>query len=192
MNTPLTDPQQPHATHVSQPDPGPTHSLSSDSFAPGGYDGPPLPEPLPPTHGEPILDPVTGQREPIKYVPAGNQMIPMTAAQIADLVRLHQPTTPPPALTGPAIDRTAQRLAAGGLLAAGAGWGVGEALNAAAGLGTGSLIALAALATAWKIGPAMGRKTTNNITNNTTVTSTNNSRWFGKSTTSTTTTNTHK
>ncbi|MFI0156213.1 hypothetical protein [Streptomyces lydicus] len=165
--------------------------LTTNSFAPGGYDGPPLPDPLPPSHGEPLLDPVTGEREPIKYVPAGSQMIPMTAAQIADLVRLHQPPAPQTAPTT-GIDRTAQRLAAGGILAAGAGWGVGEALNAAAGLGTGGLIALAALATAWKIGPAMGRKTINNITNTTTVTSTNNSRWFGKSTTSTTTTNTHK
>jgi hypothetical protein len=169
----------------------PTRHLNADSFAPGGYDGPPIPDPLPATHGEPVLDPITGEREPIRYVPAGNRMIPMTATQIADLVRLHQPTVPA-APTGPAVDRTAQRLAAGGLLAAGTGWGVGEALNAAAGLGTGSLIALAALATAWKIGPAMGRKTINNITNTTTVTSTNNSRWFGRSTTSTTTTNTHK
>ncbi|MFJ6608216.1 hypothetical protein [Streptomyces lydicus] len=174
-------------------DPSQTPTLGPHSFAPGGYDGPPItiPDPLPPTHGEPVLDPVTGQREPIRYVPAGNQMIPMTATQIADLVRLHQqPHVAPEPQRG--MDRTAQRLAAGGILAAGTGWGVGEALSAAAGLGTGSLIALAALATAWKIGPVMGRKTINNITNTTTVTSTNNSRWFGKSTTSTTTTNTHK
>ena len=67
--------------------------------------------------------------------------------------------------------------------------------NAAAGLGTGSLIALAALVVAWKVGPAIGRKTINNVTNTTTmnVTATNNARWFGRSTTTTThTTNTNR
>ncbi|MEU8682996.1 hypothetical protein [Streptomyces sp. NPDC048611] len=167
-----------------------TRSLTADSFAPGGYDGPPLPTPLPPTHGEPVLDPITGEREPIRYVPAGNQMIPMTATQIADLVRLHQqPHTTPEPPRG--VDRVAQRLVAGGACAVGVGYGTSLALNAAAGFSTGAAIALAAAVIACKAAPAMGRKTTNNITNTTTVNATNTSRWFGKSTT-TTTTNTHK
>ncbi|MFI1161378.1 hypothetical protein [Streptomyces sioyaensis] len=168
----------------------PTRSLTSDSFAPGGYDGPPLPDPLPATHGEPVLDPITGQREPIRYVPAGNQMIPMTATQIADLVRLHQqPRTEPAPQRG--VDRVSQRLVAGGACAVGVGYGTSLALNAAAGFSTGAAIALAAAVIACKAAPAMGRKTINNITNTTTVNATNTSRWFGRSTTSTTT-HTHK
>ncbi|MGW7636104.1 hypothetical protein [Streptomyces decoyicus] len=164
----------------------PTRSLSADSFAPGGYDGPPLPDPLPATHGEPVLDPITGQREPIRYVPAGNQMIPMTATQIADLVRLHQqPHTEPAPQRG--MDRVAQRLVAGGACAVGVGYGTSLALNAAAGFSTGAAIALAAAVIACKAAPAMGRKTINNITNTTTVNATNNSKWLGRSTTSTTT-----
>jgi hypothetical protein len=177
-------------------DPTRAQPLTPNSFAPGGYDGPPLPDPLPPTHGEPILDPLTGQREPIKYVPAGNQMIPMTASQIADLVRLHQPATQPQPEPRRGMDRTAQILLASTPASAGLGWAVSHVLQAgaAAGVTTTGLGLVTAAVVIWKAS-SMGRKTThvtNNITNNTTVTSTNNSRWFGKSTTSTTTTNTHK
>lgn len=164
----------------------PTRHITPGSFAPGGYDGPPLPDPLPATHGEPVLDPITGEREPIRYVPAGNQMIPMTATQIADLVRLHQqPRTEPEPQRG--VDRVAQRLVAGGACAVGVGYGTSLALNAAAGFSTGAAIALAAAVIACKAAPAMGKKVTNNITNTTTVNATNSSKWFGRSTTSTTT-----
>ncbi|MFF3547061.1 hypothetical protein ACFYXD_35150 [Streptomyces platensis] len=174
--------------------PDQTRSLTADSFAPGGYDGPPLPDPLPPTHGEPVLDPITGQREPIRYVPAGNQMIPMTAAQIADLVRLHQPTTPTPTPKR-GMDRTAQILLASTPASVAAGWATGHVLQIGSGAGitTGGIVAAAVAVIAWKL-PSMGRKTTNitnNIHNTTTVNATNNSKWFGRSTTSTTT-NTHK
>lgn len=175
--------------------PDQTRSLTADSFAPGGYDGPPLPDPLPATHGEPVLDPITGQREPIKYVPAGNQMIPMTAAQIADLVRLHQPTAPAPTPRR-GMDRTAQILLASTPASVAAGWATGHVLQIGSGAGitTGGIVAAAVAVIAWKL-PSMGRKTTNNITNNihntTTVNATNTARWFGKATTSTTT-NTHK
>lgn len=167
-----------------------TRHLNADSFAPGGYDGPPLPDPLPATHGEPLLDPITGEREPIRYVPAGNQMVPMTATQIADLVRLHQPQTPAPAPRR-GMDRTAQTLLASGPASACLGWAVGHVLEAgaAAGVTTSGLAIAAAAVVAWKL-PAMGRKTTNNITNHVhnkmTVNATNTARWFGKSTTTTT------
>ena len=158
-------------------------------FPPGHPDGPPV-QPLPASWGEPVLDPF-GQREAVKWTTdAYGQPVLMKAADIPQT----QPT-PPRDLTPRGIDPSAQRLAAGGVLAAGAGWGVGEAVNAAAGLGAGSLIALAALVVAWKVGPAIGRKTINNITNTTTmnVTATNHSRWFGRSTTTTThTTNTNR
>ena len=168
---------------------------AQDPFAPGMPDGPPLHsalsthlEQLPPTYGEPVLNPF-GEREPVVYVlDAYGRSVPMLKSQLPT----PQPTPSRDLTPQPLIDHKAQRLAAGGMLAAGAGWGVGEALNAAAGLGTGSLIAIAALATIWKVGPAMGRKTTNNITNTTTVNATNTSRWFGKSTTSTSTTTTHR
>lgn len=160
-------------------------------FPPGSPDGPPL-QPLPASWGEPVLDPF-GQREPVVYVlDAYGRSVPMLKAH-------YQPQTdptPPRDLEPRGVDPKAQRLAAGGVLAAGAGWGVGEAVNAAAGLGTGSLIALAALVVAWKVGPAIGRKTVNHVTNTTTlnVNATNTSRWFGRSTTTSTThtTNTHR
>ncbi|MFE7780389.1 hypothetical protein [Streptomyces nigrescens] len=168
----------------------PTRSLTPNSFAPGGYDGPPLPDPLPATHGEPVLDPITGQREPIRYVAAGNQMIPMTDAQIADLVRLHQPPVPATPAPKRGMDRTAQILLASTPASVAAGWATGHILQIGSGAGitTGGIVAAAVAVIAWKL-PAMGRKTTitNNIHNTTTVNATNTSKWFGRSTT-----NTHK
>lgn len=164
----------------------PTRSLSIDSFAPGGYDGPPLPDPLPAAHGEPVLDPITREREPVVYVlDAYGRSVPMLKSQVP----VPAPHTPRDLTPEPLIDRTAQRLVAGGACAVGAGYGASLAFNAAAGLGTG-LFAIAAAVVAFKL-PAMGKKITNNVTNHTTINATNSSKWFGKSTTSTTT-NTHK
>ncbi|MDX3343718.1 hypothetical protein PV409_37850 [Streptomyces sp. ME02-6979.5a] len=115
-----------------------------------------------------------GERPAIVYVPdAYGQMVPM--------LRDHAPApmqpTPPRDLTPqPLIDPRAQVIAAGGVFAAGAGWGVGQALSALAGLGSGALMWLAIAIVAAKMAPAVSR--TSNVTN---VTNTN--RWFGKSTT---------
>ncbi|KAA6203437.1 hypothetical protein F2B00_04780 [Streptomyces parvus] len=92
---------------------------------------------------------------------------------------------PPRDLTPlPLFDPRAQRIAAGGLLVGGAGWGAGQLLlgagqlvSAAAGLG--SLVMWAAIAVvASRIAPTIlgaGRPTT---VHNTTV----HNRWFGRST----------
>ncbi|MEU9616930.1 hypothetical protein AB0D56_36220 [Streptomyces sp. NPDC048209] len=117
------------------------------------------------------------ERPRIVYVPdAYGQMVPMLHHQAP------APTqrTPPRDLTPqPLIDPRAQVLAAGGVFAAGAGWGIGQALSALAGIGTGALMWLAIAIVAAKMAPAVGRTTT---VTNTTVTNT--SRWFGKSSSS--------
>ncbi|MEU2149305.1 hypothetical protein ABZ741_34035 [Streptomyces globisporus] len=122
------------------------------------------------------LHPYT-ERPAIVYVPdAYGQMVPM--------LRDHAPApmqpAPPRDLTPhPLIDPRAQVIAAGGVLAAGAGWGVGQALSALAGLGSGALMWLAIALVAWKMAPAaMGRTTIQNTTN-----VTNKNRGFGRSTT---------
>ncbi|MFH9499952.1 hypothetical protein ACH4L9_31530 [Streptomyces globisporus] len=105
------------------------------------------------------------------------------------VLREHLPTAPavyqPRDLTPqPLFDPRAQRIAAGGLLAGGAGWGAGQLLlgagqlvSAAAGLG--SLVMWAAIAVvASRITPAVlggGRPA---MVHNTTV----HNRWFGRST----------
>ncbi|MEV8450072.1 hypothetical protein [Streptomyces parvus] len=105
------------------------------------------------------------------------------------VLREHLPTTPaayqPRDLTPqPLLDPRAQRIAAGGLLAGGAGWGTGQLflgagqlVSAAAGLG--SLVMWAAIAVvASRIAPAImggGRPAT---VHHTTV----HNRWFGRST----------
>lgn len=133
--------------------------------------------------------PVTGvvqlhgeQQGAVVYVPGpGGQMVAV--------LREHLPTSPvvyqPRDLTPlPLLDARAQRLAAGGLLAGGVGFGGGQLL---AGLGTavsalaglGSVVMWVAVAVvASRIAPAVlgtGRPTT---VHHTTVTN----RWFGRST----------
>ncbi|WP_098020500.1 hypothetical protein [Streptomyces sp. b62] len=135
--------------------------------------------------------PVTGtvqlhgeQAGTVVYVPGpGGQMVPV--------LREHLPTAAPAVyqprdLTPqPLLDPRAQRLAAGGLLVGGAGWGAGQlllgagqVLSAAAGLG--SIVMWAAVAVvASRLGPALlgtARATT-------TVHVTNRASWFGRSTT---------
>lgn len=116
-------------------------------------------------------------RPAIVYIPnAYGEMVPM----LRDLAPAPMERTPPRDLSPqPLIDPRAQVLAAGGVFAAGAGWGIGQALSALAGIGSGALMWLAIAIVAAKMAPAVGRTST--VTNNTTITNTN--RWFGKSTT---------
>ncbi|MFD8663573.1 hypothetical protein ACFV1V_33860 [Streptomyces globisporus] len=123
-----------------------------------------------------------GQAGTVVYVPGpGGQMVPVLREHLPTAPVVYQPRDLTPA---PLLDPRAQRIAAGGLLAGGAGWGVGQlllgagqVLSAAAGLG--SLMMWAAVAVvASRIGPALlgtGRPTT---VHHTTVTN----RWFGRST----------
>ncbi|WP_367539000.1 hypothetical protein [Streptomyces globisporus] len=115
--------------------------------------------------------------------------VPGPDGSMVAVLREHLPTAPavhqPRDLTPqPLFDPRAQRIAAGGLLAGGAGWGAGQLLlgagqlvSAAAGLG--SLVMWAAIAVvASRIAPAVlggGRPAT---VHNTTV----HNRWFGRST----------
>lgn len=100
--------------------------------------------------------------------------------------REHLPTAPAPAapprdLTPqPVLDPRAQVMAAGGLLAAGTGYGIAQIVNALAGLGSGVLLGLALALVAAKTtrpGPVT------HVRNETRVEVTNHARWFGRNTT---------
>ncbi|MFJ3529266.1 hypothetical protein [Streptomyces sp. NPDC090132] len=124
----------------------------------------------------------TEQAGAVVYVPGPD-------GSMVAVLREHLPTAPavyrPRDLTPqPVFDPRAQRIAAGGLLAGGAGWGAGQLLLGAGQLvssaaGLGSLAMWAAIAVvASRIGPAVlggGRPAT---VHHTTV----HNRWFGRST----------
>ncbi|MFD7922524.1 hypothetical protein ACFV3R_25270 [Streptomyces sp. NPDC059740] len=158
-------------------------------FAPGMPDGPPinLPDALPDSWGEPALD-HTGQREPVIYIPdAYGRMVPMPKSHFT-AVPAAAPAPAPAPRTG--VDPRAQILLATGPAAAGIGWGVGEAVNAASGVGTGTALVLAAAVLAAKV---FGRKTINHVVNTTTVNANVSASWWGKASAPTNvTTNTTK
>ncbi|WP_326677801.1 hypothetical protein [Streptomyces sp. NBC_01237] len=116
--------------------------------------------------------------------------VPGPEGRMVAVLREHLPTTPavyqPRDLTPqPLLDPRAQRIAAGGLLAGGAGWGAcqlllgaGQLLSAATGLGTVVMWAAVAVV-ASRIAPALGPGRT--TVHHTTVT--NRASWFGRSTT---------
>ena len=137
--------------------------------------------------------PITGavqlygeQRPAVVYVPGPE-------GQMVAVLREHLPTAPavyqPRDLTPqPLLDARAQRLAAGGLLAGGIGFGggqllagLGTAVSALAGLGSVAMwIAVAVVAS--RLAPTLlgtGRTTVHHHTTNVTTTS----RWFGRTTT---------
>ncbi|MFH9560136.1 hypothetical protein ACH4K7_27775 [Streptomyces globisporus] len=124
----------------------------------------------------------TEQARTVVYVPGPD-------GSMVAVLREHLPTAPaiyqPRDLTPqPLFDPRAQRIAAGGLLAGGAGWGAGQLLlgagqlvSAAAGLG--SLVMWAAIAVvASRIAPAVLGGGRSPAVHHTTV----NNRWFGRST----------
>ncbi|MEU2086783.1 hypothetical protein ABZ569_33555 [Streptomyces albus] len=117
------------------------------------------------------------ERDPVVWVPdAYGQMVPMRRSQApAPAAPL-----PPRDLTPPPLfDPRAQRIAAGGVLAAGTGWGIGQAVSALAGLGAGALMWLAIALVVWRAAPAALSRTT--VEHHTHVT--NNNRWLGRSNT---------
>ncbi|MFB4196305.1 hypothetical protein [Streptomyces carpaticus] len=85
--------------------------------------------------------------EPMVWVPGpGNGFVAVPRSLLpADYFTPPAPTPAPPARGGIAasIDPRAQVIAAGGVFAAGTGWGIGQVLSAFAGLGTAGLAALA-------------------------------------------------
>lgn len=146
----------------------------------------PLPERLPvttgqPTHLPPPAAPVQlyGERR-VTYVP--DALNPGQSVAIDP--RLLQPAIYQPARDlspQPLLDPFAQRILAtgvgGGVFAAGAGWGVGEAAGGLAGIGTGSLFWLALILAATRL-PRLGRARVHHETHNHV---TNHNRWFGNS-----------
>ncbi|MFI6125472.1 hypothetical protein ACIBCU_38185 [Streptomyces sp. NPDC051064] len=137
--------------------------------------------------------PVTGtvslygeQAGTVVYVPGpGGQMVAVLREHLPTAPAVYQPRDLTPQ---PLFDARAQRLAAGGLLAGGVGFGggqlligLGTAVSALAGLG--SVVMWAAVAVvASRIGPALlgtGRATVHHHT----TTVTNSARWFGRTTT---------
>ncbi|MCX5166380.1 hypothetical protein OOK39_46045 [Streptomyces sp. NBC_00264] len=126
------------------------------------------------------------QAGPVVYVPGPE-------GRMVAVLREHLPTAPvvyqPRDLTPqPLIDPRAQRLAAGGLLAGGIGYGggqlllgAGQVLSAATGLGTVAMCAAVAVA-ASRIAPALGAGRTATVHHHTTNITTT-TRWWGRTTT---------
>ncbi|MFB7761481.1 hypothetical protein [Streptomyces xiamenensis] len=85
--------------------------------------------------------------EPMVWVPGpGNGFVAVPRSILpADYFAPTAPAPAPPARggIGAGIDPRAQVIAAGGVFAAGTGWGIGQVLSAFAGLGTAGLAALA-------------------------------------------------
>lgn len=118
-------------------------------------------------------------RPPVAWVP---DPLDPTRSVPVDARLLHRPEPPMPRDLTPAplIDPRAQLLVGGGVFAAGAGWGVGQALAPLAGLGTGTLVLVAAAVVAWRAAPPLGRGRT--VINQTTTVH-NSARWFGRTST---------
>lgn len=130
--------------------------------------------------------PLGPDHDPIVYVEnAFGEFVPMRKSQVSGTV---QPAPVRDLAPQQLIDPRAQVLAAGGIAAAGIGWGASELITAIAGIGTGMLIALAVAIVALRIAPAALRSGGRGDTyvTNTTTNVQNTNRWLGKSTTNVT------
>lgn len=123
-----------------------------------------------------------GERRIVGYERHAGMLLPVYEA-----VQPSVPQQPRDLTPQPLFDPKAQRIAAGGLLAGGAGWGGGQVLMGAsqfvsAMAGAGTLLAwIAAAVIVSRVAPALlgaGRTTVNNTTN-----VTNENRWLGRSNT---------
>lgn len=128
--------------------------------------------------------PIPVDHDPVVYVPnAYGELTPMLKSQIPAAV---QPAPVRDLAPQQLIDPRAQVLAAGGIAAAGIGWGASELITAIAGIGTGMLAALAVAIVALRIAPAALRSSGgrgDTYVTNTTTNVQNTNRWLGKSTT---------
>lgn len=128
-----------------------------------------------------------GEQPAVVYVPGPEgRMVAVLREHLPAAPAVYQPRDLTPA---PLLDPRAQRIAAGGLLAGGAGWGAGQLLIGAGQVvsalaGVGSVVMWAAVAVvASRLAPALlgtGRTATVHH-HHTTVT--NSARWWGSSTT---------
>ncbi|WP_098899404.1 hypothetical protein [Streptomyces sp. st77] len=133
--------------------------------------------------------PVTGtvqlhdESDPVVWVPdAYGRMIPMRRSAAPAPM---QPMPPRDLTPQPLLDPRAQMIAAGGVLAAGTGWGIGQALAPLAGIGAGGLMWLAIALVGWKLAPSLmgGGRTVERHTHEHHTHVTNKNRGFGRSTT---------
>ncbi|WP_069815330.1 hypothetical protein [Streptomyces sp. TP-A0874] len=95
---------------------------------------------------------LAAERGPVVWVPdAYGRMVPMPKHLAPPPMARPEPRDLTPL---PLLDPTAQRLMGagigGGALAAGVGYGIGEAVNALAGLGSGALVWIALAVLAWR------------------------------------------
>ncbi|MGW7268275.1 hypothetical protein [Streptomyces sp. NPDC054842] len=117
------------------------------------------------------------EREPVVWVPdAYGQMVPMRKSHAPAPM---QPMAPRDLTPQPLFDPKAQRIAAGGVLGAGLGWGAGQVVSAATGLGVGTTAFIFFSLLLLRLAPAAASRTT--IRHTTHVT--NNNRGFGRSNT---------
>jgi len=111
------------------------------------------------------------EREPIVWVPDayGTQMVPMRKSQMPAPMVQPEPRDLTPQ---PLFDPLAQRMAGGGILGAGVGWGVAQLVDAIAAAGAG-LIVFALLLVAAR---AMGGRTVVHVRQEVH----NHAKWFGR------------
>ncbi|MEV7081552.1 hypothetical protein AB0N88_23935 [Streptomyces sp. NPDC093516] len=117
---------------------------------------------------DPAAVELAAERGPVVWVPdAYGRMVPMPKHLAPPPMERPEPRDLTPL---PLLDPIAQRFLGagigGGACAAGIGWGVGEAINAAAGLGTGTVMWIALAVLAWRTpvrALANGRGSTVNI-----------------------------
>lgn len=119
----------------------------------------PYQAPTPDTSIQPLQTPVQGpvelygERGPVVWIPdAYGRMVPMPKHLAPPPVLATEPRDLTPL---PLLDPIAQRFmgagVGGGALAAGAGYGVGEVVNAAAGFGSGAAMWIALAVLAWRL-----------------------------------------
>lgn len=111
------------------------------------------------------------ERDPIVWVPDayGNQMVPMRKSQVPAPM---QPAAPRDLTPQPLFDPLAQRMAGGGVLGAGTGWGAAQLVDAIAAAGAG-LVVFALLLLAAR---AMGGRTVVHVRQEVH----NHAKWFGR------------
>jgi hypothetical protein len=126
----------------------------------------PVPALRPDTQAAPVYDPaalslyapdaaaveLAAERGPVVWVPdAYGRMVPMAKYLAPPPMPMPEPRDLTPL---PLLDPIAQRFLGaglgGGALAAGVGYGIGEVINAAAGLGSGALLWVALAVLAWR------------------------------------------
>jgi hypothetical protein len=123
-------------------------ALRADTPTAAAYD----PAPLSLYTPAPATVELAGEHGPVVWVPdAYGRMVPMPKHLAPPpVVRPETRDLTPPPLLDPIAQRFLGAGIGGGALCAGIGWGVGEIVNAAAGLGTGTVMWVALAVLAWR------------------------------------------